>query len=227
MRFPPCSTASTASLRIRSLSAFSLIELLVVVAILGILAAVTVPAISSMLGAKGVGRGLSDVASVLEFARAEAMARRTYVYVGFENATNANGNAELRVAAAASPDGSAATTAGVLPISRVVRLENVRQTNYSGLPPVVQAAAAGASDNADYVTGMTAGVEFTNGQQVFSGSMVVVSPEGELLPGAASRVFLERAYVGLVGMRGDVPANNDGGVVAYDGGSGAITIMRP
>jgi len=209
-----------------------MIELLMVIAILAILAAFTAPSLPSLLGAKGVTRGLNDVASMLELARAEAMARRTYVYVGFENTTNAAGNAELRVAAAASPDGSSATTIGLLPITKVVRLENIRHTNYSGLPQVVQTAARAASTNAandaDYVAGMTSGgISFTSGKQLFSSKMVIVSPEGELLPSAGSKVFLDRANVGIIGMKGNTPATSDGGVVMLDGGSGTITIARP
>lgn len=212
--------------RLQSGEGFSLIELLVVIAIFAILAVFTAPALGSLLGTKGVSRGLSDVASVLELARTEAMARRAYVYVGFENTTNAVGNTELCVAAAVSPDGSSAAATGLLPLSRVVRLENVRQTNYEGLPQVVRNAATNATNGADYATAMT-GVTFTNGRQKFSGSMIVISPEGELLPGAGAAVFLEKVCIGLVGMRGASPMTNDGGVVAFDGGSGAVTILRP
>lgn len=208
-------------------AAFSLIELLVVISIFALFATMAVPSIPSLLGAKGVTRGIGDVASVLELARTTAMSRRTYVYVGFENTTNAAGDAVLYVAAAASPDGSSSTTDGLLAISRVVHLENVRQTNYEGLPQVVRAAATNAMNNGSYVAGMLpGGVVFTNGRQKFSTSMVIISPEGELLPSGDSRVFLERACVGLVGMRGQTPMK-DGGVVAMDGGSGAITIMHP
>jgi len=207
---------------------FTLIELLVVIVILAILVAITAPAIPSLLGARGVARGVDDVASVLEVARTEAMARHAYVYVGFENTTNASGNAELCVAAAASPDGSFAMATGLIPITKVVRLENVRQTNYSALPQVVREAAASATNDAKYVAEMTSsGVIFTNGRQVFSKSMIIVSPEGELLSSGTSPVFLERACVGLVGMRGASPMNNNGGIVTFDGGSGAITITRP
>lgn len=207
---------------------FTLIELLVVIAIFAILAAATVPSLSSLLGTKGVTRAAVDAASVLELARAEAMARRTYVYVGFENTSNALGNSELCIAAAASPDGSSAATTGLLPLTRVVRLENVRQTNYAGLPQVVRAAATNATNSDDYASGMTStGISFTNGRQIFSSSMVVISPEGELLAEAGSPVFLERMHLGLIGMRGTAPMTNDGGVVTFDGGSGAISIIRP
>jgi prepilin-type N-terminal cleavage/methylation domain-containing protein len=227
--FPSCRTIfSKCATRRERVSGFSLVELLVVIAILSILVTLTTPAIQSILGAKGIGRGLNDVASILELARTEAMARRTYVYVGFENTTDASGNAELRIAAAESPDGSGATTTGLLPVSKMVRLENLRLTNYSGLPQAVRDAATNASNNASYVSGMTvAGITFTNGQQVFDGNMLVISPEGEILPSADSPVFRERAHVGLVGMKGATPMTNDGGLVTFDGGAGAITITRP
>lgn len=212
----------------KSADGFTLIELLVVIAIFAILATLTVPSLPSLLGTRGVTRAAVDAAAVLELARTEAMARRTYVYVGFENTSNALGNPELCIAAAASPDGSSAATAGLLPLTRVVRLENVRQTNYGGLPQVVRDAATNATNSEDYASGMTtSGITFTNGRQKFSSSMVIISPEGELLAEAGSPVFLEKMHLGLVGMRGTVPMTNDGGVVTFDGGSGTISIIRP
>ena len=207
---------------------FSLIELLMVIAVMAVLAVLVAPALSSILGAKGVTRAANDVASVLELARTEAMARRSYVYVGFENTTNATGNAELCIAAAASPDGSSATTAGLIPVTKVIRVANVRQTDYSGLPQAVQKAATGATNNTFYVDGMTSsGIHFSIGPQTFNDSMLILSPEGELLPVADAPVFLDRAHVGLVGMKGNSPNPNDGAVLTYEGGSGAITTIRP
>ena len=61
---------------------FSLIELLVVMAIIGILAAVTIPAMNSIKGASNVTKAAYDIAGALEQARAYAMAKNTYVFVG-------------------------------------------------------------------------------------------------------------------------------------------------
>lgn len=222
MRFSPTSAAGF------RLAGFSLVELLMVIAVIGVLAVLVAPALSSILGAKGVTRGASDVAAVLELARMEAMARRTYVYVGFENTTNALGNAELCIAAVASPDGSSATTADLIPVTKVVRVANIRQTDYNGLPQIVRDSAIAATNNSFYVSGMTSsGIHFSVGPQTFDDSMLIFSPEGELLPVADTPVFLDRAHVGLVGMKGNSPNPNDGTVLTCEGGSGAITTIRP
>ncbi len=205
-----------------SRSAFSLIELLTVVAILAILAVVTVPALPSLMGAKGVSKAVTDVSYLFELARREAIARSSFVFVGFENGTNA-GVAELRVAAASSPDGS--STNALISISRVVRLPNVRLAPYNELPASVRSAASNAAYFIDTLS--ATGVRFTNGNQVFSNNILVVSPEGELLSSPGAGAFLPSASMGFVQMRGATPSSTDGAVVTIDGGSGSITIVRP
>ena len=69
---------------------FSLIELLVVMAIIGILAAVTIPAMNSIKGASNVTKAAYDIAGALEQARAYAMAKNTYVFVGIAEVDSSN-----------------------------------------------------------------------------------------------------------------------------------------
>lgn len=209
--------------------AFSLSELLMVTAIIAVLMALVAPSLTSILGTKGVGKALGDVASLLELARTEAMARRTYVYVGLVNTTNSNGSSELTMAAVASLDGSSDTTTNNLtPITRIVRVPNVAQTSYNDLPQPVKNVASDADEDDAYASRMTSsGVSFDVGNQTFDTSMLIISPEGELLPAANEPVFLELAHVGVVQMRGTQPSDSDGGVVTYEGGSGAIKVLRP
>lgn len=208
------------------LAGFSLMELLVVVAIIAILAVVTVPSLPSLMGAKGVSRAVTDISSVFELARSEAVGRSAFVFLGFEEGTNSSGASELRVAAAASPDGS--STNGLLTISRMVRLPNVRLVSYNDLPAVVRNADTNNLAASRFVNEITSSSPtFTNSQQVFQGSMLVISPEGELLVAPGNAAFLPRASVGLVQTRGTTPSTNDGAIVSFDGGSGAITIVRP
>src|SRR3712207_264474 len=85
-------------------SSFTLVELLVVVGIVGLLVAVSVPAFNSIVQGGKSTRAIYDVAGFLEAARAEAMARRTYVFVGAVNTTNDNNNAEVRFGAVMTLD---------------------------------------------------------------------------------------------------------------------------
>src|ERR1700744_1900659 len=61
---------------------FSLIELLTVLVIISIMSALAVTAISSMGKADGFNSATSTLSTLLEQARAYAMANNTYVFVG-------------------------------------------------------------------------------------------------------------------------------------------------
>lgn len=112
-------------------SAFSLIELLVVIAIIGLLAGATVPVFRGIMGAGRVPSAAGQIASMLEFARNEAMTRQTYVWVAFDNVKNDSDNYEIRMAAFASDDGSTAGTPRQL--SRMVNLPEVALIPFNSL----------------------------------------------------------------------------------------------
>ncbi len=228
------------SSRTKRVSGFTLVELLVVIAILGIMMAVVAPSLPSMLGAKAIGKAANEVAAVLERARAEAMSRRTYVYVGFLNSTNAAGNSELRIGAAASLDGTSnTTTANLRALTRVLPVENIQMTDLSGLPPSLSQKATKKDPgltNTDFVSGFTfrlPTIYDPTSKKSFKGfedaPVLIISPQGELLPDAASFSFLPSASIGLIPTRkGEAIKNSsDGAIVTYRGGSGRIEITRP
>jgi prepilin-type N-terminal cleavage/methylation domain-containing protein len=210
---------------------FTLVELLIVIAILGILMAVVAPSLPSLLGAKAIGKAANEVAAVLERARAEAMSRRTYIYVGFLNSTNAAGNSELRIGAAASLDGTSSTTAtatNLRALTRVNPMENMQMTDLGGLPQSVQSKAP--PDLTNFVSTSATKVSFSIGKENFTNVPgIIISPQGELLPAAASFSFLPSASIGLIPTRKTTPLTNgkDGAIVTYRGGSGRIEITRP
>lgn len=99
---------------VRSVPGFTLVELLVVMAILGVLLGFIVPAVSSLKGAGDVSKAVYGIADIFEQARAYAMAKRTYVYVGLaevdvsqpSGGPQRDGTGRLALLAIASKDGT-------------------------------------------------------------------------------------------------------------------------
>jgi type II secretory pathway pseudopilin PulG len=81
----------------RTARGFSLIELLAVMGFMSLLLAVTVPAINSLKGSGDFTRAVDEVELTLNMARTHAMARNTYVWVGFyeESASAGSGGASI------------------------------------------------------------------------------------------------------------------------------------
>lgn len=212
--------------------AFTLLELLVVVALVAVLMALVGPAFNSIQGGGALTKAVNDVSGIFELARAEAMATRSYVYVGFANTTNSDGNSELRIGAVISIDGSSSTAATNLrPISRLSKMPSVVMTNYTNLPPSVQSAAdQSLRDNNDYVVGFptTAYLRGHFNDTAFDNCpTVAVSPQGEILHATNPGVFFRTtSSVGLVPTRGTTRVANDGAIVSYYGGTGQLRITR-
>lgn len=104
---------------------FSLVELLAVMGFMSLLLAVTVPAINALKGSGDFSRGVDEVALALNQARAHAMAKNTYVWVGFyeESATGGassalppfSGKGQVVLATVASVDGTRIFEDGAAP----------------------------------------------------------------------------------------------------------------
>ena len=214
-------------------SAFTLIELLVVVGLIAILMALVVPTFNAIRGAGGMTAAINDVASALELARAEAMATRSYVYIGFANTTNSDGNSELRVGTVISIDGSSDTTpANLRPISKLAKLANVQMRRYSELPRNVQAATdISLREDDDYVSTFTGTAYLSdkfNDAAFDSCPTLGVSPEGEILHLSNPLVFFRTtSAVGLVRTRGTTLSTSEGAIVSYSGGTGQVRVTRP
>ncbi len=165
----------------RPLSGFTLIELLVVVAIIAVLSALAMPAVNSIVHARGVGESAEQVASAIEMARAEAVARQTYVWLAFQAQTN-TGNLDLRVGMAASKDGTTNLAATNLqPLVRPLLIPRVGLTGWSGLalPPGAPTVSVDVASRSD-------GAKFTIGPLNFnSGRALTFFPTGEVTVVAA------------------------------------------
>ena len=203
------------------------------IGIIAIMFALVIPAFNSLAGSRGITRAINDVAGILELARAEAMATRSYVYVGFANTTNADGNAELRMGAVASLDGSSGTSAANLqPITKLVKIPNIQMTNYTNLPQIVKDFAdVSIRTNDDYVINFptTALLKGKFSDPAFDDCpTVAVSPQGQILHATSPMVFFRTTgSVGLLLMRGTVASTSDGAIVSYYGGTGQLRVTRP
>jgi len=210
---------------------FTLVELLLVVALIGIMLALVTPMIAGLVGSKGMTRAITEVASILEQCKTEAITRRSYVYVSFINDTNSSNNSELRIGAVISRDGSGSNVAAtnLRPLTKVLKIENVRAVDYSALPTSIKNLAPDeVRDPADYVNNFTApGVGFSIAGQTFDTGIVIISPKGEILPQQNSRMYRPQAVVGLVAMRSQSVNPNDGAIVSFQGTSGVVNITRP
>jgi type II secretion system protein H len=68
--------------------AFTLIEIMIVVAIIGLMAAISAPALLSMLQKDGMRKAVSDVTDLFGDARAQAILKGQNTYVSFRPADN-------------------------------------------------------------------------------------------------------------------------------------------
>ena len=204
---------------------FSLIELLVVVAIIGMLAYFVVPTIQSISSARGIADSANRIAEAVEFARSEAVARRTYVWLGFENLTQ-SGIRIFVLGGVYSKDGSAnAASANIQPLFRSVVLEQV------GL---VGSADTGANNSsytgASALATSTLGITFSSGSRTFSSKTTVTfTPTGEVmltgLP-TSTTAFESQILIGIRSFRGTTAATNNDIAVVIDGASGIPTVYH-
>lgn len=214
-------------------AAFTLLELLIVIGLTLLVMALVAPAFNSLQGGGAMTRAINEVSGLLELARAEAMATRSYVYLGFANTTNAEQNAELRVAAVISTDGSSDTSAANLrPLSKLTKFPNIQMVDYAGLPQPVKAAGdVSLQPNADYVVNFapTAYLKDKFRDPAFdSCPTVAISPQGEILHTQNPLVFFRTtASVGLVPTRGTTRVGFNGAIVSYYGGTGQLRVTRP
>ena len=213
-------------------SGFSLIELLVVMAISGLLIGMAVVGFNSLSASRGVTQSASDIVTLLELTRHEAVARQTYVWVAFRSVTN-SGIAEVELAALCSADGSPTNMAAtnLLPLGRVMRSKFVTLTDYANLHTATKALFVGSPTNALASQGISiVGAPDNRIFNVFKNGVptVTFTPRGEaMLKGrpTSSDGFDPLMGIGIVPSRRSEASSDDAGIV-IDGATGMAKIMR-
>jgi prepilin-type N-terminal cleavage/methylation domain-containing protein len=121
--------------------AFTLVELVAVMGIIGVLSTLLIPAIETLGSAGTFSTTASELSQTMDEARAYAVSKRTYVYVGIgefqasaPQDTGNTGTGRVAMFAVASRDGSRIAQTSdfatkAQPISGLVRLQNVHLTS--------------------------------------------------------------------------------------------------
>jgi len=204
---------------------FSLIEILLVIALIAMITTLAIPAISSIGQARGVSEAGFQFASAIEQARAVAIARQTYVWLGIETNTS-SGSRDLLLGTMYSKDGSTNTNATNLqPSSKALTIERV------GIAKATPSATSAPASTTDISTN-SAGAKFSIGHAQFSsGRTLLFAPSDEVAlaaPAAGTEFRFEPLLsIGLLAARGtDYLDTNNPVDVIVDGSIGIPQIFR-
>ena len=217
-------TSLTARKDLRTQDGFSLIEMICVLAVVSVMASLVMPAITGMVTGDRLSNSAYTLSDVIQQARAAAMARHTYVWVGFSSYTSADGVPTVMVESLTGNSGQSSDLANnnyVLSEKPVI-LRNVSITgaaNYATLPgydssvTTTDVASQGYSFTASLAGRTNASfgdvIAFdpdgeTNLAQSSTGALQLVQCLGMGLQMAPSSSKLHVAAIQVRGLSGDV-----------------------
>ncbi len=217
---------------------FSLVELLTVIAIAAVMSTLAVTAFVSLKRADSLNNATAIISTLLEQARAYAMANNTYVFVGFEEsdfgtpstAAQTAGTGRVAVQAFASADGTLNLSASNLsPINRLQILDSL------DLAPAITLTTGGLPGRpaADYVIGSTSfpAPSSTISSRNFTFSKVIAFDSLGLvhIPTVAPQPSLQYLEIDVQPSNGNsVPtAATNASAIQVDAMTGAVSVYRP
>ena len=249
---------------------FTLVELLVVIALMVLILSLALPSLRSMKGAGDVTKAAYDVIGVLEEARAYAIANNTYAWVGFTEVDQSvsdsavpqkSGVGRVAMAAIGSKDGTkiydestndigadwstkTASGAGLMPLGKLVRIDNLHLSDL-GQPPAIGKMARPGADyryrlgNASCASVL--GFTYPLGKapaaaQYTLNKVIQFDPQGtaKIIMSTNYSTIVDWMEIGLQQTHGNMaptaPVNPNGGnqvALQVDGLTGAVKIYRP
>lgn len=256
MSFIPSEAASRAVSRYSGgsgQSGFTLTELLTVITIIIVLAVAIAPSLN-VLGSSSFVQACSKVVQTMEEARAYAVAKHTYVYVGIGEFSAAapdkvgtNGTGRLALFAIASRDGgrllSTTVSGGTvidssnsIPISKLMRLDNIGLTDLSTNSLGGLVRSAGTNLFPGGVVDTNAAILFTFPQVLHQRdepayrftTCVEFQPRGSAYPGMGANSLPGYLEIGLTPAKGMAkPPTKNVAVIQISGITGKATLLRP
>ena len=228
-------------------SGFSILEMLVVINIMAWMAWASITALWGISGGIAMNRRVSDMQSILELARSQAMQLNTYVYVGFFESDGTqpagslpvkSGVGKIWIGTVATKDGtpgynpsdlsSVIAPSNLMPIGKLQQMENLHLNQ--GLP----FHNAGMLSNSVLlgVSPVTAPFGWpVNTKSTISGfscAVIRFDPRGAAsLPG--SQALPESLQIALLPSKGGmIPVNSlDTAIVQIDAVNGTVKAFRP
>jgi type II secretory pathway pseudopilin PulG len=228
-------------------SGFSIIEMLVVLNIMAWMAWASITALWGITGGLAMNRRVSDMQSMLELARTQAMQLNTYVYVGFFESDGSQPSASLParsgvgkvwVGMVATKDGtpgynpldpsSTLSPSNLMPVGRLQQMENLHLNQslpFSNQSMMSNAVLAGKSS-------VTAPFGWPINTKAtipgFSSAVIQFTPRGSAsVPG--STALPESIQLALLPSKGGLVSINfhDTAVVQIDAVNGIVKSFRP
>jgi prepilin-type N-terminal cleavage/methylation domain-containing protein len=228
---------------------FSLLELVIVMAIMGLLAWMLLPAIQGMKSGGDLTKNTSELQSVLSQARAQAMLKDCYVYVGFYESDGTrsdsirpapSGAGRVWVGVAAIKDGTQGyssasngsnwNSANLMPAGKLRCFESLHlSTNapfYSASIKSNTVSPIGDSSATNTPFGWP--IENSNTITGFTTGVIEFTPQGmAMLPG--SSVSPEYIQIALIPSHGNQVMSNssNAAVLLVDAITGSVSTFRP
>jgi Tfp pilus assembly protein FimT len=216
---------------------YTLVELLAVIAIMVALTVAAVPGVVGIMKGGNFTSNLNEVADCLQQARAAAMARNSYVWVGVLSVSaNAPGNAggpdKVLLAAVVGKNGQSSdlVQGNTVPLARGRVLKNVDLQQYGAQILASSGRQTGADDISASALGAGATpYQFTCkiGSETVGGQMPTFTKLIQFGPIGNARIMTTASRWIEIGMQASPDAKGAIGILQINGITGQVRIFRP